>query len=259
MNLAGKHIYITGSNRGMGLDFAKKAAENKAHVYLVNRSNINPKDMVAIKALGAASITEISLDLLDTNAIDQFLLGIANQPVDVFINNSGLLTGGLIEKQNMEDIDKMLNVNLHALIRLTRGLIPQMIAQGSGYIVNNSSVSGKMFFPCASTYAASKAGVVAFTQSVSQELAETGVKTLLLITPGVKTSMYEDISNLYGENLDLSFMSSIPASEWAEQVFTCLKNDESICYPKGASRIGVWIGHHMPKVMRSVLKGKFKR
>jgi len=259
MNLEGKHTYITGSNRGMGLEFAKKAAENKAHVYLVNRSNIDQTEVEKMKSLGAMSVTEINLDLLDNAAIDQFLLSIATKPVDVFFNNAGLLTGGLIEQQNMEEIEKMLHVNVHALIRISRGLIPQMVNQGSGCIVNNASVSGKMFFPCASTYAASKAGVVAFTQSIAQELAETGVKTLLLITPGVKTSMYDDISNLYGEHLDLSFMSSIPASEWAKQVFDALKNDESICYPTGASRFGVWLGHHIPAAMRSMVKGKFKR
>lgn len=259
MKLNGKHVYITGSNRGMGFEFALQAAKSKAHVHLVNRSPVSDDQVEKLRQTGAESVNQVQLDLGDSRAIQSFLDDVRSKPVDVIINNAGLLTGGLIEKQDFADIEKMLQVNLNAVIQLSQGLIPQMVEQKSGYIVNNASVSGKMFFPCASTYAASKAGVVAFTQSIHQELKGTGVQTLLLITPGVKTKMYDDISKLYGENLDLSFMDSIPAADWAYQVFECIDEDEDICYPSGSSRFGVWLGHHAPKIFQKITQSKFHR
>jgi len=259
MNPTHKNVYITGSNRGIGFALAKEAAKLKNNLFLVNRSPLKKEQIETLKKLGAKEVSEISLDLLSQENINTFLNDIKSKQVDIFFNNAGLLSGGLIEKQSVDDIYRMLQVNLNAVIQICHGLIPQMIAQGSGYLVNNASVSGKMFFPCASTYAASKAGIVAFTDSIAQELEPTGVKTLLMITPGVKTDMYDDISNLYGENLDLSFMSSIPSEEWAKQVFKSIKNDEPICWPKGSSRFGVWVGHHIPSLMRKIVKPKFKR
>lgn len=259
MKVSNQNIYITGSNRGIGFALAQEAAKLKNNLFLVNRSSLKQEQIKSLKDLGALSVEEFSLDLLDKNSIKDFLENLKSKKVDVFINNAGLLSGGLIENQNIDDIYKMLQVNLNAVIQICQGLIPNMIKEGSGCLVNNASVSGKMFFPCASTYAASKAGIVAFTESIAQELEPTGVKTLLMITPGVKTDMYDDINNLYGENLDLSFMNSIPSEDWAKQVFKCIKNDEPICWPKGASRFGVWVGHHMPSLMRKVVKPKFKR
>jgi len=259
MKVSKKHVYITGSNRGIGLALAKQAAKLQNHLYLVNRSNLKTEDVDALKKLGAVSINEISLDLMSKDSISSFVDSLKDKQVDVFINNAGLLSGGLIENQNIDDIYNMFQVNLNAVVQICQGLVPIMTEQKSGYIVNNASVSGKMFFPCASTYAASKAAIVAFTESIAQELEPTGVKALTVITPGVKTEMYDDISNLYGENLNLDFMSSIPAEEWAEQIFDSIKREERICWPKGASRVGVWIGHHIPSLMRKVVRPKFKR
>jgi short-subunit dehydrogenase len=259
MKTTNQNVYITGSNRGIGLALAKQAAKRKNHLNLVNRSKLDKKDLDDLKKLGALTVNEISLDLMNKEGINEFITSLNDKRVDVFINNAGLLSGGLIENQKVDEIYDMFQVNVNAVVQICRGLVPIMTKQKSGCIVNNASVSGKMFFPCASTYAASKAAIVAFTESIAQELEPTGVKTLTMITPGVKTDMYDDISNLYGDNLDLDFMSSIPAEDWAGQVFKSLENGDRICWPKGASRIGVWVGHHIPSLMRKVVKPKFKR
>lgn len=259
MKLENKRIYITGSNRGMGYAFAKEAAGRSMHLILCNRRPLSEEQIQELKNRGALSIEEKSLDLLDRDNVDHFLKELRSEQIDVFFNNAGLLTGGLLENQPIDDIERMLQVNLVEVIRMTRSILPQMLEANSGLIINNASVSGKMFFPCASTYAASKAGVVAFTESLNQELSSTGVQCLLLITPGVSTEMYEDIGRLYGENLDLSFMDSIPASAWAQKVFEAASHGEEILYPDGMSRLGLWLGHHTPKIFKRILKTKFSR
>jgi short-subunit dehydrogenase len=214
-----------------------------------------------LKAHGAQSVKTILVDFSHKKGVDEFCKTIetSQQPVDILVNNAGLLTGGLLEKQSLDDIYAMIQVNLLAVIQLCHFFIPRMIQAGRGKIVNNASVSGKMFIPCANTYAAAKAGVVALTESLQGELSGTPVSTLLLITPGVKTDMYEDISNRYGDNLDLSFLSSISAADWAQQVVRAVETDQPNLYPSGMTSVGVFVAHHMPELFRKIVLKKFKR
>ncbi|MBY0385054.1 SDR family NAD(P)-dependent oxidoreductase [bacterium] len=254
------HVLVTGASRGIGKSLAKAFAREQCHLLITLRKS----DAVLqneLLGLGAKSVKVLIADFSTRQGVDQFCQSIAesNQSVDILVNNAGLLTGGLLEDQNLDDIYSMMQVNLLAVIQLCHFFIPRMIKAGRGKIVNNASVSGKMFIPCANTYAASKAGVVALTESLQGELTGTPVSTLLLITPGVKTEMYDQISDQYGKNLDLSFLSSIPAEEWAQKVIEAVQKDETHLYPTGATAWGVFMGHHMPQFFRKIVLKKFKR
>ncbi len=260
MNLSGKHILLTGASRGIGFSLAKVLAKKGAHLHLVSRSFSNDTKK-SLSDLGAASVELLNADLGQISSVDGLIsdLQARGVQVDVLINNAGQLTGGLLEEQSLEDIQSMLAVNVNAVIRLTRHILPQMLARKSGRIVNNASVSGKMFFPCASTYAASKAAVVAFTESMKQELRNTGVSTLLMITPGVKTEMFDEIKTLYGDHIDVSVLGSIPADDWATRVVKAIESEQDTVWPTGTSRAGVWLGHHMPGLFEKMIRSKFER
>ncbi len=260
MSLQNKNIFITGSNRGIGLALAEKAAQEKMNIHLVVRAR-DPQVENDLKERGAPHVQTWALDMSDSKSIDSFIARLTESKIhpDFFVNNAGQLTGGLLEEQDVSKIYQMFQVNLVGLTHLTRLLLPLMLEKKSGKIINNASVSGLMYLPCASTYAASKAGVVAFTESLRQELDGTGVSTLLMITPGVKTRMYDEIPDLYSTHLDLKFLSSIPAEEWAELVFDAIKTDKTICWPKGRSHIGVKLGQHFPKILARMVKPYFRR
>ena len=260
MKLEGKNIFITGSNRGIGLALAKKAAMSQMNVHLVNRSE-NKEVQEELKALGAKEVRAWSLDLSDRAQIDKFIeqFKVSGIPCDILVNNAGQLTGGLIEEQSVDQIYSMFQVNLVGLSHLIRGLLPSMLELSEAKIVNNASVTGIMNFPCATTYGASKAAVIALTESLRNELEGTGVSTLVMVTPGVKTRMYDEIPDLYSGHLDLNFISSIPAEAWADQVFDCIKKDKPVCWPKGSSYFGVKIGQHFPSLLGRIVKPYFKR
>jgi short-subunit dehydrogenase len=258
MKIRGSQVLITGASRGIGLSLAKEAAAEGAHLHLASRT-FDPKIAAELKKLGAQSVKTYKSDLAKTGAAATLVKELGETEIDILINNAGLLTGGLLEEQKPEAIADMLDVNLKSLILLSRLLLPGMLARKKGKIVNNSSVSGKMFFPCASTYAASKAGVVAFTESMKQELRGTGVSTLLLITPGVQTDMFDDIFKQYGDHMKLDFMKSIPAETWAKKVIEAIKNDDDHCLPEGRSLFGVNFAHHLPSLFEKMVKGKFTR
>lgn len=253
-------VLITGASRGIGRALAQAFAKKKCQIVITLRK---PEAAVEaeLMALGATSVKTFIVDFSSRQGVDAFCSQIQNQniPIDILINNAGLLTGGLLEQQKLDDIYAMMQVNLLAVTQLCHFFIPRMIQQGRGKIVNNASVSGKMFLPCANTYAAAKAGVVALSESLIGELSGTPVSILLLITPGVKTDMYDDIYQQYGKNMDLSFLSSIPAEEWAARVVHAVESDASHVLPTGSTRVGVWMGHHFPGILRKLLASKFSR
>ena len=105
-------------------------------------------------------------------------------------------------------------------------MLPGMLQRGRGTIVNNASISGYAYFPAASTYAASKAGVVALTESLRRELDGTGVRALHVVTPGVNTDMLDATEEVYGRYMDTSGWDKVEPGEWAEKVLEAVEEDK---------------------------------
>lgn len=257
MKIAGQKFLITGGNRGIGLAVAEMAASKNAHVIVAARTwddGLSNK----LKERGAASVTFVRSDLSTRDGVEGLASEAIKFEVDILFNNAGQLTGGLIEDQNLDEIYAMLQVNLNALIHLSRAVIPGMVARKHGKIINNSSVSAFMHFPCASTYAASKAAVAAFTDCIEAELRGTGVSTLCLVTPGIKTRMFDEIEARYAKNFEIP-QDSISAAEYAEQIRAAIESDQIYLLPSGATGFGLWTARYLNPLFRKVVAGKFRR
>lgn len=258
MNLSGKQVLITGANRGIGLALAKAINAKGAHVYLGMR---NPEgfDKEKENFANPQNALPLKLDLSSREKIEEFWEQNKEHPWDILINNAGQLTGGLLENQSTDDVYSMYQVNLVGLTHLTQLILPGMIERGSGKIVNNSSVSGVMHLPCASTYAAAKTAVVALTNSLTLELEGTGVSTLTLITPGIKTRMFDKITDLYGDHVDLSLLSSITPEEYAKKVIKAIEKNQLFYEPSGKVGFALWLARHTPAIFRKVGRMGFHR
>lgn len=257
MEIANRHVLVTGATRGIGRAFAKMCAEDKANLHLVVRK----KDDELIKemeAAGARSVTCWEADLSERSQIENLLSQLKETPVDILFNNAGTLTGGLIEQQPLDDIYKMFQVNINALVHLTHGLLPGMLQRKRGKIINNSSVSAYMHFPCASTYAASKAAVLAFTDSVRMELKGTGVTTLLLVTPGVRTRMFDEIEVLYSKNLQVS-SEPIAPTKYAQMIREAILHDLEVLEPSGVTGVGLKIAKFAKPLFELEVARRFRR
>lgn len=258
LEIKGKHILITGANRGIGRAVAEIFAKDKAHLHLVVRS-LDTEFESLLRDLGAASVTVYQVDLADFVNVEKFILKHKDLEIDILFNNAGMLTGGLLENQTMSEIAKMMTVNVQSLIHLTHGFLPTMLRRKSGKIINHASVSALMHFPCATTYAASKAAVWAFTNCLRQELAGTGVSTLLLMTPGVDTRMYKEIPALYAQNLNVSFLRSVSANQYAQMIREAVLEDFAELNPEGFSGVGLSLARYLPKAFEKIISRQFKR
>ncbi len=250
-------VLITGANRGIGRALALAMAARGVHLHLQARSEST--DLIEeCKRAGAASVRLWKFDLGRKENIDALIENLKTEKIDVLVNNAGQLTGGLIENQSLDEIYSMFQVNVNAVVHLTRGLLPQMISQGRGKIVTNASVSAVMHFPCASTYAASKAAVLAFTNCLQLELQGTGVSTLSLITPGIKTRMFDEIEKKYAQNFEVP-KDSITAEEYAVQICQSIESDAIYLNPTGATGAGLAVAKYLPWLFRRTVAMKFHR
>ena len=251
MKISGSTVLITGANRGIGEALAKEVARRGGNLVLVNRT-ANPDLVKECKKLGAKDTKEILGDLSSQEGLEKLFSSLKKLEVDILINNAGQLTGGSLEDQPAEDIHNMFQVNVNALVQITKFFLPGMKKRGKGKIVNNASVSSYMYFPGASTYAASKSAVAAFSECMKAELQGTGVSVLLLVTPGIETRMFREIPKKYGNLIDTSFLKSIPAETYGEKVCDSIESDVETLSPSGATAITLNIAKHLPGLFRKI-------
>jgi len=252
-----KIVACTGCNRGIGLSFVQAAARERSHLILINRKRDESLERQLLDQ-GALSVKTFVCDLSDSIQLQQLSEQLVNEPIDVFFNNAGLLTGGLIENQKWDDIEKMLFVNINALIRLSQLMVQKMLKVNSGLIINHGSVSSIMHFPCASTYSAAKAAVWAFTDCIEQELKGTGVKTLCLITPGIKTEMFDAIEKLYSDHINVP-QDSLNPDQYAQQIMQAIQKEKSVLWPSGSTGMGLFISLHFRSLFNKLVRIGFKR
>lgn len=233
MDLRGKTCLITGANRGIGLALAKALATEPLQLLLLGMRDPKAFSPLESPHNGAREIRAVHLDLSSSQTIEQCTGKLPEfAQIDVLINNAGQLASGFLESQDIDAIYRMLQVNLAATIHLSQLVLPHMLQRRSGKIVNNASISGYAFFPKASTYSATKAGVVGFSESLRRELQGTGVSVLHLVTPAIDTAMMDKVDSTYHSRLH-----RLSADTWAARVVRAIKRDATVLNPGGFTRL----------------------
>jgi short-subunit dehydrogenase len=259
VNLSDATVLVTGANRGMGRAFAHEFAQRCELVYAGVR---DPGSFEPIESADQrAAVVPVRLDLASRESIDACLAEApeAFAAVDVLVNNAGQLSVGLLEEQDLDRIYEMLQVNLAGPMHLTKALLPNMLARGSGHVVNNASLSGYAFYPLTSTYAATKAGLVAFSESLRRELKGTGVGVTHLVTPGVQTDMLDATDAVYGRHYDVTGWDCMPPQEWALRVADGIERDEAAVMPGGKSGVAVKLANGPRPVFDRLIDRMFSR
>ncbi len=176
--LKGKVVLITGASSGFGLDAARLFAKEGASVVLAARRIEKMQAQVAeIHAQGGEAMAT-PVDVNNRADIENMVKSVIEnyERIDILFNNAGFGRLDWLESLNVgRDIHTQINVNLTGLIEVTHAVLPIMIAQKSGHIINMSSVAGWLAAPMYSVYAASKFGVRGFTDALRREVAPCGI------------------------------------------------------------------------------------
>jgi len=191
--VAGKVVLVTGGSSGIGLAAAHKLAEAGAITIICGRDE--DKLAQAKKELKDAGLEVVtySVDVADMAECDRFVeLLIANHGgVDVLVNNAGRSIRRGIESSfdRFHDFERTMQLNYFGALRLTMGLLPKMIAQKRGQVINISSIGVLTNAPRFSAYVASKAALDAWTDCAASEFADIGIKFTTINMPLVRTPM----------------------------------------------------------------------
>jgi short-subunit dehydrogenase len=241
--LEGSCALITGASAGIGREFARQLAGRASSLVLVARrqerleelrdelTKRDPNLNIHIRAndlSGERAVTEL-FDWLEREKI----------PIDLLINNAGLGDVGPFATSELPRVKEMLAVNVTALTLLTRSLLPGMIAQGRGAILNVSSTAG--FLPIAgfAVYAATKAYVTSFSEAIRAELHGTGV-TVTSLCPGPVPTEFTQVAARPGAKPDRSpKFVRVSAEEVARAGLAAIESDRPLVIPGLIMKLGM--------------------
>jgi NAD(P)-dependent dehydrogenase (short-subunit alcohol dehydrogenase family) len=214
IDLAGRVAVITGGAQGIGYAIAERMLGSGASVVLWDadagklaeaRSSLGRAGQVFVEQVELTSETDVAAATVRTIA--------AAKKIDILVNNAGITGGNATTWELAPDVwRRVIEVNLIAPYLVCRAVVPHMIEQKYGRIVNIASVAGKEGNPNASHYSASKAGLIALTKSLGKELAGKGVLVNAVAPAAAKTAMFASMTQ---QHIDF-MLSKIPMGRFLE-------------------------------------------
>jgi 3-oxoacyl-[acyl-carrier protein] reductase len=194
--IAGKSVLITGGSRGIGRALVELFAQEGAQVTFLFRSNAAAAaEVVEAGRSAGRQISTEQVDVCDYEACAAAVERTVERcgRIDVLVNNAGVVRDNLLGLFSPEDVQTVLDTNVVGVFNVTRAVVPHMIAQRAGRVINISSVSGEKGGRGQTNYAASKGAINAFTRALAVELAPRRI-TVNAVAPGViETEMSQQV------------------------------------------------------------------
>jgi short-subunit dehydrogenase len=189
-----KIALITGASSGIGAELARIHAEHGGDLVVVARRRERLEALkTELEAAHGVTVHVLCQDLARAEAAQEIYEQVRSWslPVDYLVNNAGFGYRGFFHEQDWATNEAMIEVNILALARLTRLFLPDMIARGSGRVLNIGSMAGFLAGPLHAVYYASKAFVISFSEALANELAGTGVHVTVLCPGPTATEFTE--------------------------------------------------------------------
>jgi 3-oxoacyl-[acyl-carrier protein] reductase len=228
MKLKDKVAIVTGAGQGIGKEIALAFAKEGAKVVVTDITGKEKDVAKEIEALGVQSLA-LKVDVSNTEDAKKMAEEVLKKfgKIDILVNNAGIYPFKPFVEMEEKDWDKVLSVNLKGTFNCTKAVVPTMIKQKYGKIINISSIAGSVVgFSQLTHYSASKAGIVGFTRSLALELAPYNINVNVIApgpieTPGTQalgTEMYEQIKKAiplgrWGKAIDIANLTVFLASD----------------------------------------------
>lgn len=234
--LSNKVSIITGAAQGIGLATALKFAQEGAVVIVcdVKQEGVDGA-VVQCQALGA-TVAGFVMDVTQREQIDEVVARVQAQfgRIDVLVTNAGITQDARLQKMTLEQFDRVIDVNLRGVFHCSQAVADSMVAQGSGVILNASSVVGIYGNFGQTNYAASKFGVIGFTKTWSRELGPKGVRVNAVAPGFIMTPMVAAMPEKIRQDLQAKVpLKRLGRPEEIANVYAFLASDEA-SYINGA-------------------------
>ncbi|WP_457553837.1 SDR family NAD(P)-dependent oxidoreductase [Desulfobacula sp.] len=266
----GKLAVITGGSSGIGYAIAKKIALNQGRLLLVARNQDKLNDAAAqLNKISRYSVSTISADVSKLEDVDKIRQTIKSltPAADIIINSAGIVSAGKLDEVPPTEWDRLFNLNVGGLVKVLQALVPDMRRQSrldrqERHIVNVGSAAGLLPFPGMSAYSATKAAVIALTESLRAELAPFKIGVTVLCPDYVKTPLADTVK-LFGsiDNLRMKkkikkrFESGNLSPETvAEVTLKAIKKNKGVVIVGRQARMGYMLKRLSPALLDRVIK-----
>ena len=212
LDLEGRAAIVTGGSRGLGFALARELLDRGARVAICARDE-EQLERARQRLAEHGEVVAVPCDVADPDRVAEFV-AIATErlgPVDVLINNAGVIAVGPLQTQTIDDFEEMMAIHLGGTLNVTFAVLPQMLAHREGRIANVTSIGGKVSVPWLLPYNTSKFAAVGFSQGLRAELAGTGVQVTTVIPGLMRTGSYL-AAYFKGERAPLEYSLFTPLS-----------------------------------------------
>jgi len=240
-----KVAVITGTSSGIGFETALALAREGYYTYATMRDTTKSDKIKELGQKENLNIDVLELDVDDKNSVKTAIQKILDQKqrIDVLVNNAGWGLWGCVEDVSIDEFKAQFDTNFFSIIRLIQEVGPTMRKQGSGKIINISSVAGRIGFPASPAYISSKFALEGLSESLRLEMAPFGVD-VIIIEPGViKTNFlnpvrlsknsetdtaYSDITNKVVSGIKMMAEMGTHPKEVADTIVKAVKDEKPL-------------------------------
>ncbi|MFD2515279.1 SDR family NAD(P)-dependent oxidoreductase [Pontibacter locisalis] len=261
-NFSGKVVLITGGSRGLGLVMARQLAAEGARLVLCSRDNIELEDArMELAGQGAAVLVQ-KCDVTVEQEVNDMITNVQNEfgPIDVLINNAGIIQAGPVTEMNIREFEEAMNVHFWGPLYTTLAVLPAMKARGEGRILNIASIGGKISVPHLVPYSASKFALVGLSEGLRAELKKYNI-TITTATPGLIRTGSPRHAIMKGHNkeeyalfkiMDSSLLTSMSAEETAEKIINALRHGDAEVTTTLPAKLGALLHGISPGLMTNI-------
>jgi uncharacterized protein len=243
---------ITGASSGIGLHLAKEFARHGHPLVLVAPVEAELQAIAAdIKGAHGVEVRVIATDLRETGAEAAIREGVGDDAAEILVNNAGHGKKGKAWDIPLEEDLSMVRLNVEAVLRLTKMFLPRMVERGRGRILNTASVAGFEPGPGYAVYAATKAFVLSYSESLATELEGTGV-TVTALCPGPTDTDFFPKADMMGTRAFQQAQLMAP-QEVAEAAYKALMAADRVIVPGLANKAMVFARRFLPESVQAKL------
>lgn len=197
------NIWVIGASRGIGKSIAEELLRENHRVAVSARSR-EGLDALSVKAEDAEAVFRIPLDVSSFPQVETATRHIIDRfgSIDVLVNNAGVTRFKSVADTSVDEFNEIIDINLKGVVHGIKSVLPYMIENKKGWIINTISVTVNKVFTNSGAYAASKAGVLALTNVLREEVREHGIRVSAIIPGATKTDMWPaGVLKKYGDRM----------------------------------------------------------
>ncbi len=256
-----KLALITGASSGLGAGFARELAMQGHDLFITARRLDRLESLKKeIEQNYTVRVHTFSADLIDPNGVNNILgeLKKQNLEVDVLINNAGFGARVFLLDKQPDDWDNIIRVNVNSLVALTMGILPTMVKNQKGQILNVASTGAFQAVPWLTVYAATKSFILSFSEGLGAELKDQNINVqVTCLCPGPTRTEFHSLAD--AENIDFPDFAWMESDEVVKIGLNALEKNKRVCIPGTYNKLSIYSQRLIPRNLTTSIVGNMHK